>query len=108
MDSKFLLIQILVSGLLSLKFQIYFKFPNAKMLANTLLKTASKLIVQKLRNMNLFMNHAFFPLLFSNLIYFELYINIERQCNENSLLPHLNLFYESHAHKPVNPTLIQY
>ncbi len=52
-----------------MKLQTSFEFANAKMLMNKLSKTASKLIVQKLRNMNLFMSLAFFPLLFSNLIY---------------------------------------
>ncbi len=57
-------IQTCLFGFSSLILQTSFKFINAKRLTNKLSKTASKLIVQKLRNMNLFISHAFFSLLF--------------------------------------------
>ncbi len=49
--------------------QVSYNFVNAIRLTNVLSKTASKLIVQKLRNMNLFKSHAFFHYFFSNLIF---------------------------------------
>ncbi len=47
-----------------LKLQTSIKLVNAKRLTNKLSKTASKLMVQKLRDINLFLSHAFFSLLF--------------------------------------------
>ncbi len=57
-------IQIFLFGFLSLESQISYNFVNAVRLTNQISKTASKLIVQKLRNMNLFMSHAFFHYFF--------------------------------------------
>ncbi len=55
--------QIFLFGFSSLKLQTSFGFLNAKSLTNQSSKTASKLIIQKLRNMNLLMKHAFFSCL---------------------------------------------
>ncbi len=69
LKSWIFLIQIFPFGFLSSELLISYTFVNAKRLTNWISKTASKLIVQKLRNMNLFMSHAFFHYFFSNLIY---------------------------------------
>ncbi len=50
-----------------MELQLPYKFVNAKRLTNEISKSTSKLIVQKLRNMNSFMSHAFFSLLCSKL-----------------------------------------
>ncbi len=55
-------------SVLSFELQTSFNIVNSKQLTSTLSKIASKLIVQKLRNMNVFMSDAFFSLLFYNLM----------------------------------------
>ncbi len=81
--------------------------PMKKMLTNRLSKTRSKLIVQTLRNMNVFMSHAFFHYFFSNLISYQwlargircvcTYINTEHMFKPRASIPCNHTSYEINA-----------
>ncbi len=102
LKSEFRCIQILLFGFSSLKLQTSFEFASAKLLTNILSKTASKVMVQKLRNKNVFMSHMFFSSLIDD--YESIYLGNKMNPTFISKLKTYNLVLLSVS--KMNPTII--